>query len=1144
MTKTAIREYPTLSALGVPAPSQVPVELVTSSTRATELIEELANSGTTLIAVDTETVIYRDAEGLPIPRNLNVFAKDEGPGECRVISIAARLADGVKAWVLDMGWVSSAAISAMARLKPFMWNKSFDRLVLRRLGVKIAAYDLMLGESLLRTGEPGALRHSTLADVAFRELGVFIGGKKSTRLDYRPRAERENLTDDEIKYAAADAIVTLYLGLKLGPQLEAALLTDTFFGDCAGEPWVTSMEWRGFHVDGDGYRADLDTERAMMDAAGAQIALATTAGPFLEELHQWKCHHLQIPSTTESASKAGLEVFNDPGLFGHYLADLRSVMMSAENGIAETLGVTEQVDLFAEEDGATFRPMPFDLNSDVTIKKWFTKQLPQFAAAWAISHREADSGTAFHDIFEARMGCTFEELKEIGGRAIGLVKAHELETVLSYVCAGLAGADDDTIVVAQHLLRHRSAAKTLAKYGQYETDLAKAVLVPDWDVNSSQQMKGMFNTYLPDLVVAFTARTSGKSRLFEEQDSVDKDTMKLMVQVAQERGLGEETLPNAILEFRKRSKTISTYGDELLKRINPVTGRVHARYDQCLTGTGRLNSSKPNAQNLSPLLKKYMGAGNYDQLQAFVDIAEFQGIPSRSGVRVLVASDLSQAELRYLAHLAGDVEMLAAFEANIDLHTRTASLMFGIDLFEVLKLGKMVLSEAVLKVSEISQYAAEFPDMTCADLVDMLRQKAKAVAFGYAYGLKGKSLANQLTVQGVPTTKEEADDLLRKFDLAYPQVAAWMDKRVQFVDTLANNMRNMRLESGVDFTATWLLHNIHGDVRRAFKVCADNAETEDDAPTWAEVAQTVSPELKGWKAQEAALWERVDTLTDEEKASLRTLEETIAAKTEQLEPYVSWAFNYRNSVVLRPDGTPWQFESRTLNNRRRVFQVDTKSLAQNLVQEIVYSKAPNMRALRDEWVGDWNDRKAAEHEAKRSAGGSKGAYKPFSLYEAGKTVSREVLEKRFKDQKMYDDLVNFALQRVQADQMEKLWRAAMAQGIRRMSNMYRNQPIQGGVADAVTAAFGSLYEALDEAYPTALPTQSVHDSIVIECDLEDAIAIRDILVQHMEAGLARFCPSVVVRADGDIHRTLDKAGKLTDAEVASWLQELQSSVAA
>ena len=115
----------------------------------------------------------------------------------------------------------------------------------------------------------------------------------------------------------------------------------------------------------------------------------------------------------------------------------------------------------------------------------------------------------------------------------------------------------------------------------------------------------------------------------------------------------------ALLAYRSAEKVVTTYGEKFLALVHPVTGRLHSSYAQARTATGRLASSNPNGQNLAPVIKQY--------------------IRPEAG-RVFACVDLSQAELRLLAAVSGDQNMLAAFASGEDLHARTAGLMFGVDM--------------------------------------------------------------------------------------------------------------------------------------------------------------------------------------------------------------------------------------------------------------------------------------------------------------------------------------------------------------------------------------------------------------------------------------------------------------------------------
>jgi DNA polymerase-1 len=152
-----------------------------------------------------------------------------------------------------------------------------------------------------------------------------------------------------------------------------------------------------------------------------------------------------------------------------------------------------------------------------------------------------------------------------------------------------------------------------------------------------------------------------------------------------------------IKDYRELSKLKSTYADGLLKVID-ADGRIHTRFMMTVTATGRLSSTEPNLQNI-PIRKK---KGE-----------EIRKMFVAGDGNVLVDADYSQIELRLLAHIADDPVMRAAFERGEDIHTVTASQVFGIPISEV---------------------------------TSIMRFRAKAVNFGIVYGISAFSLANDIDV--------------------------------------------------------------------------------------------------------------------------------------------------------------------------------------------------------------------------------------------------------------------------------------------------------------------------------------------------------------------------------------------------------------
>ncbi len=188
----------------------------------------------------------------------------------------------------------------------------------------------------------------------------------------------------------------------------------------------------------------------------------------------------------------------------------------------------------------------------------------------------------------------------------------------------------------------------------------------------------------------------------------------------------EHALPKVIVQYRELDKLKGTYLDALPRCVNPKTGRIHTRYDQAVAATGRLSSSDPNLQNIP--IRTEVGR---EIRAAFI---------ARPGCRV-VSADYSQIELRILAHLAEDAQLIEAFRTGDDVHTYTASLVFGVPKGEVTR--------------------------------DM-RSKVKAINFGVIYGMGDSALAKQ-----IGTTRDEAARFIEAYFDRYRGVARFLEKTVE-----------------------------------------------------------------------------------------------------------------------------------------------------------------------------------------------------------------------------------------------------------------------------------------------------------------------------------------------------------------------------
>ena len=185
---------------------------------------------------------------------------------------------------------------------------------------------------------------------------------------------------------------------------------------------------------------------------------------------------------------------------------------------------------------------------------------------------------------------------------------------------------------------------------------------------------------------------------------------------------------NEILEYRGVKKLLSTYIEPLPTYISPVTGKIHTTFNQALTATGRLSSSKPNLQNIPIRTER-----GKEIRKAFV--------PSRPG-GVILSADYSQIELRIMAHLSCDMHLINAFRNGQDVHAMTAAKIFGIT-----------------------------PEEVTSDQ----RRIAKTANFGIMYGISAFGLSQRLHIG-----RAEAKKIIEDYFANFPAISAYIE------DTLAS----------------------------------------------------------------------------------------------------------------------------------------------------------------------------------------------------------------------------------------------------------------------------------------------------------------------------------------------------------------------
>lgn len=203
-----------------------------------------------------------------------------------------------------------------------------------------------------------------------------------------------------------------------------------------------------------------------------------------------------------------------------------------------------------------------------------------------------------------------------------------------------------------------------------------------------------------------------------------------------------EIIPKIIL-YRQLGKLQSTYIEGLIKVTESETHKIHTRFNQALTQTGRLSSIEPNLQNIPIRLEE-----GRKIRQAF--------IPSHEDW-VIFSADYSQIELRVLAHIANDEKLVTAFQEDRDIHRQTAADVFHVSHDEV---------------------------------TSVMRDQSKAVNFGIVYGMSDYGLSQNLNI-----TRKEAGHFIDRYFESYPGVKAYMDEIVQeakhkgYVTTIMNRRR-------------------------------------------------------------------------------------------------------------------------------------------------------------------------------------------------------------------------------------------------------------------------------------------------------------------------------------------------------------------
>lgn len=321
-----------------------------------------------------------------------------------------------------------------------------------------------------------------------------------------------------------------------------------------------------------------------------------------------------------------------------------------------------------------------------------------------------------------------------------LVKHQEVESVLNDIehplIEVLADMEWEGVKIDEPFLRSYSK--------ELETDLLKvrdeihSLAGMDFNVDSPKQLGDVLYGHLK---LPFEGKKTSTGQLSTNEDALQA--------LSKHHPIAEK-----ILDYRELAKLKSTYVDALPQMINPKTGRVHTTFRQHIAATGRLASDNPNLQNIP--IRTDRGK---KIREAFVP---------RDENHILLSADYSQIELRLVAELSGDENMLEAFKNKLDIHTATAAKVY---------------------------------DVAVSSVTKDMRYKAKSVNFGIIYGQGAFGLADN-----IGTSRGEAKEIIANYFKQFPKIKEYMNANIEFarqhgyVQTIMGRKRYLKDINSKNFT--------------------------------------------------------------------------------------------------------------------------------------------------------------------------------------------------------------------------------------------------------------------------------------------------------------------------------------------------------
>jgi DNA polymerase I len=408
-----------------------------------------------------------------------------------------------------------------------------------------------------------------------------------------------------------------------------------------------------------------------------------------------------------------------------------------------------------------------NLKYDISILKWYDvvvkgRLFDTMLAHYLIQPDMRHNMDILSETYLNYRPVSIESLIGKKGKSQADIRTVDLETLKDYACEDA----DITLQLRKVFEPELKKANAVELFHDIETPLVPVLASMEaegvkLDIPALRDYSGQLETEIADLekeihqLAGEKFNISSPRQLGEILFEKLKITGNPKLTKTKQYSTGEDVLQKLInkhpivqlmLDYRSLTKLKSTYVDTLPDMVNPRTGRIHTSYNQAVAATGRLSSNNPNLQNIPIRTER-----GREIRKAFVP---------RNENYTLLSADYSQIELRIIAHLSGDEGMIDAFRNGLDIHTATASRVYGVTIEEV---------------------------------TSDMRRNAKTVNFGIVYGISAFGLSERLNI-----ARGEAREIIDQYFATYPGVKAYMNQSVEsarkkgYVETIKGRRRHLR----------------------------------------------------------------------------------------------------------------------------------------------------------------------------------------------------------------------------------------------------------------------------------------------------------------------------------------------------------------